>query len=99
MSGRILTGVRGHFCAAHRGADGKLHGHTWLVRAWWPDGNRAETLMDRLQNCLARFDHETLPDHLAWGEGIAQDIGLRLTGCVAVEVSREAEGIYARWEA
>ena len=97
--GEVRTGVGAIICAAHNSSDGRLHGHTWEVTAWWPyAGSSALGLQARLGEAVARFDHGLLPDDLAWGEAIARYIGEEL-GCVAVDVSRPAERIYARWEA
>lgn len=102
MSGRALTGVGGHFSAAHHDHfSGKLHGHTWEVTAWFRRGSDARGLACRLKCILARLDHSELPAGLAWGEDIAEWIGTQFddNACVAVDVVREAELIYARWEA
>ena len=84
----ILTGVGGHISAAHRGADGGLHGHTWTVKAWFVAGEDAVRLRDRLNAVLARFDHRELPPGMTLGEQLAQEIGRLLPGCVAVEMAR-----------
>lgn len=97
--GHVLAGVRAHFCAAHRKPGGSWHGHTWTVIAWWPAGPSAEQLQDRLRNCLAKYDDDTLPPELFSGEAIAADIAQRLANVVQIDVIREAEGIYARWVA
>ncbi|WP_298399509.1 6-carboxytetrahydropterin synthase [Sphingobium sp.] len=97
----IQNGVSGHFSAAHR-APGQdhFHGHTWTVRAWFPDnGEDALDLRAALQRVLASLDHTELSDGLAWGGPLAQFIGSMLPGCAEVEISREAEGIFARWRA
>lgn len=95
----VRTGVGSIICAAHKSRDGRLHGHTWEVTAWWRyKGDNALELQGRLSDAVARFDHSLLPDDLAWGEAIARHIGEEL-GCVAVDASRPAERIYARWEA
>jgi hypothetical protein len=43
-----------------------------------------------------KFDHSILPDELAWGEDLAERIGLDMRAA-AVDVSRPLEGIYAKW--
>lgn len=96
----ILTGVSAHFCAAHRDPSQTImHGHTWTVRAWWPAGDDARLLQSRLRAALMRFDHKEIPDELASGEAIASVLAGDLPGAVEIEVSREAEGIFARWAA
>lgn len=94
-TGSRLTGVGGVFCASHGPNGVPVHGHTWQVIAWFPMGE-AEALRDRLQDFLSKFDHTHLPDHLAWGEDMAQAIGTAL-GAVRVQVNRPMEHIYAEW--
>jgi len=95
----VLTGVSGHFSAAHRDfATGEMHGHTWLVTAWFKppyrsDARRHKTDLDRL---LATWDHTTMPDDLARGEDIARAVAT-LDNVVEVEIRRPTEGFHARW--
>lgn len=98
-SGEMLTGVAGHFSATHKSPEGQWHGHTWYVRIWFRNKHRsdARVMQASLNTMLARYDHSELPEHLAWGEDIARELG-SLANCVEVEVSRPAEGIYARWK-
>lgn len=93
------TGVSGHFSAAHREpGKGWFHGHSWTVKAWFEfDGTDARLRQTQLRNVLRRFDHKELPPELAQGEMMAEAIGEELRGCIEVEVSREAEGLFARW--
>lgn len=97
--GEMLTGVSGHFSAAHKSPEGQWHGHTWYVKAWFRNKHRldARIMQASLNTMLARYDHSELPEHLAWGEDIAREIAT-LVNCVEVEVSRPAEGIYANWK-
>ena len=74
-----------------------MHGHTWTVRAWWRSSPCAVTKQTELTNYLSIFDHQVLGDAEAWGEALAQAI-LWGMNCEKVEVSREAEGIYASAE-
>lgn len=94
-----LTGVGGIVSAAHRARDGRLHGHTWEILAWFPAGRNAVDLKAALDSVLAAWDHGELPDALAWGEDLASAIGGALAGCVQVDVARPAERIFARWHA
>lgn len=94
---KILTGAKSVICAAHRSKDGNLHGHTWTVRAWWRGNPCAVTKQAELTKYLSIFDHTVLGDDEAWGEALAQSIIWGLT-CEKVEVSRDAEGIYASAE-
>jgi len=93
-----LTGVSGVVSAAHRSREGNLHGHTWLVVAWWPfsEDISAESRKAALIDYLSFFDHSLLADAVAWGEDLAERIGQDLVA-VAVDVSRPLEGIYGRW--
>jgi hypothetical protein len=97
--GEMLTGVSGHFSATHKSPEGKWHGHTWYVKAWFRNNHRldARVMQASLNTMLARYDHSELPEDLAWGEDIAREIAT-LINCVEVEVSRPAEGIYANWK-
>jgi 6-pyruvoyl-tetrahydropterin synthase len=95
-----LTGVSGVISAAHYSRDGVLHGHTWQVVAWWHANGDVILSADRRKRMLAeylqKFDHSILPDELAWGEDLAERIGLDMRAA-AVDVSRPLEGIYAKW--
>lgn len=95
-----MTGVSGVISAAHYSREGNLHGHTWQVVAWfYAYGDvvvDAESRKHRLADYLAQFDHKVLPGELAWGENLAERIGVDLHA-VAVDVSRPLEGIYAKW--
>lgn len=97
--GEMLTGVSGHFSATHKSPEGQWHGHTWYVKIWFRNKHRsdARVMQASLNTMLKRYDHSELPEHLAWGEDIARELG-SLANCVEVEVSRPAEGIHARWK-
>lgn len=97
--GEMLTGVSGHFSATHKSPEGKWHGHTWYVKAWFRNKHRldARVMQASLNQMLKRYDHSELPANLEWGEDIAREVG-SLINCVEVEVSRPAEGIYAKWK-
>lgn len=92
----IFTWADGHVSAAHRDPTGKLHGHTWRVRAFWPAGQDAVALQARLRAVLAEFDHAELPEGLIWAEDFAPEIGRRV-GAARVDVWREPEGLGATW--
>lgn len=94
---RSWTGVSGVVSAAHRSRDGVMHGHTWEIVAWWPAGEDALVLRDRLDRYLAFFDHTVMGDEVAWGEAFARAIVLGL-GCHRVDIRRTLERIYARTE-
>lgn len=95
-----LTGVSGVISAAHYSGDGVLHGHTWQVVVWWYANGDVILSADRRKRMLAdylqKFDHSVLPEELAWGEELAERIGLDMRAA-AVDVSRSLEGIYAKW--
>lgn len=92
-----LTGVGAILCAAHRGADGRMHGHTWEITAWWPaDDTDALALQERLNGWLAQIDHDVLPPDLSLAEQIAARIGRDLA-CAEVQVWRAGERLGARW--
>src|SRR4028118_1573933 len=104
--GVMLSGVTGHFSAAHHppkadplGQQG-IHGHTWQVTAWFRNDCRSDVRIPKaaLDALLRQWDHKLLPENLSWGEDLAYAIG-RLANCVEVEVSRPLEGFHARWTA
>jgi hypothetical protein len=92
-----LSWVDTHLCAAHKGDDGVMHGHTWRVRAFWNyTGQSAVDLKDRLERCRRELDHKVLPHELRRAEQLAGYFG-RVTEAVRVDVWREAEGMGATW--
>lgn len=93
-----LTGAGAILCAAHRGADGRMHGHTWEIVAWWPAGGDALVLQDRLKRWVAQIDHDILPRDLSLAEQIAERVGHDLA-CAEVQVWRVGERLRARWMA
>lgn len=94
----IESGVSAVFSAAHRSPEGELHGHSYLVTAWFSNDDRrdARCMKAALGALLTAWDHKELPDNLTWGEDIARAVGT-LANCVEVIVSRPLEGFYARW--
>jgi 6-pyruvoyl-tetrahydropterin synthase len=96
----MMSGVSGVISAAHYSRDGVLHGHTWQVVVWWAADDAvilsAEHRKRMLRDYLEKFDHKVLTDELAWGEHLAERIGLEMSA-IAVDVSRPLEGIYAKW--
>lgn len=95
-----MTGVSGIISAAHKSKDGAMHGHTWHITVWYhADGDvvlDAERRKRFLDHYLKVYDHTVLPDELAWGEALAEKIG-KDTLASAVDVSRPAEGLHAKW--
>jgi hypothetical protein len=98
MGNQVLTGVSGSFKARHKCAEAELHEHTWSVMAWFETPCRADARLYKatLANLLAGWDGGVLPEYAEWAEDMARTIG-KLVNCVEVIVSREAEGLYARW--
>ncbi|MGV7119606.1 hypothetical protein [Sphingopyxis sp. 550A] len=99
MTGSITTGVSTHICCAHTGSDGRLHGHTWIITAWFPAGQCALDLKSRLAEACAPFDHAEPLYDLSTGEGIVAALVEALPAAVLIEAARPPEGIYARWTA
>lgn len=95
-----MTGVSGVISAAHYSRDGKLHGHTWQVIVWHHANGDviidAERRKRMLSDYLSQFDHNVIGNEYAWGEDLAEKIGLDLRAA-AVDVTRPLEGIYAKW--
>lgn len=91
---QTLTGVSAVFSAAHRSAEGVLHGHTWQVTAWWDNEPDAVQKQKELKEYLSIFDHSVLADGVSWGEYLGKAI-VHGVKCVRVDISRPLEGIYA----
>lgn len=90
--------VERHFSAAHEG-DGVMHGHTWVVRAYWPyDGADIRERANALDADVRQLDHSTLPSNLSRAEELAEWFGEGLKAA-RVEVWREREGYGATWTA
>lgn len=99
MSGECFTSAEAHFCAAHESALGRMHGHTYVVCATWPDTGMDALIRKRsLDDACKEFDHAVLPESLTRAEAIAAYLG-RLLGASRVEVRREREGLSASWVA
>lgn len=93
-----LTGVGFVLSVAHNSPEGVLHGHSYDVTVWYRFGHDARALQRQVEPVKQLLDHTLLPDDLRFGENLAEHIGKQLPGCVAVDVSRPLERIYARWE-
>lgn len=65
--------------------------------AWFSNSRDAVVLREKLITALGKFDHSTLPDRYWRGEDLARAIGIELSQCQEVIVSREPEGIFAQW--
>jgi hypothetical protein len=109
---RLMTGVTAILSASHRDQKtGQIHGHTWEITAWFQFKAHVDqsTWSHCLRDIVAPLDHTCLPDAIAWGERLAEYVGNSLNApywdgpatrdCVAVDVARPSERIYARWEA
>lgn len=89
------TGVGAFLCAAHKDRQsGRLHGHTWEIEAWFPDGD-AVGRKAQLDALVSTLDHTELPAELTWGEDLARHFIISLDGCDEVIVRRPAERIFA----
>ena len=99
ITSKTLTGVGVLLCAAHRDLDGRLHGHTYQVRAYWPSGVDMLLLQARLRQACELFDHGELPDHLAGAESLAFALHEALPDAVEINVDRPAEMLFAQWRA
>lgn len=109
---RRLTGVGAVLSAAHRDqTTGQVHGHTWEITAWFRyKGTDQAVRKHVLDLVVGRLDHTCLPDKIAWGEALAEHIWYGVNteyscygdgpwDCVAVDVNRPSERIFARFEA
>ncbi len=94
---KVLTGASAILCVAHNAPDGRLHGHTYEVTAWWTGQPCALESQAALTNWLSKFDHQQLPLGMSRAEDIASQCLMAL-GCVAVDVARPLERIFARVE-
>ena len=93
----ILIGVRCVVSAAHRNPEGQLHGHSWHVTAWFPAGDDALVLQDRLRRACEPFDHADLCHDLARSEALAEAIADALPDAVQIDADRPLEGIFVRY--
>ena len=91
---RVFTGASAILCAAHRSAEGVMHGHTWEVTCWWEDSPDAVQKQIELNKYLSIFDHAVLADGIAWAEKLAETI-IHGMNCKKVEISRPLERLYA----
>ena len=92
--------VERHFCAAHESDDGKLHGHTWVVRVYWPyDDTDVLVRATALERYVAKVDHTVLPNDLRRAEELAGFFAAAVDGVTRVDVWREREGYGATWTA
>ena len=78
-----------------------MHGHTYEVWAVFRSGACALARQRNLQDIVGRYDHAILPLEVARAEDLAEAIGREFddTSCIAVEVNRPLERIFARWDA
>lgn len=97
-----LTGVGAIICCSHTDAKGAVHGHTYEVIAWHSydpstDGD-ALWLQQQLTAVCDEFDHTHLKPEHARAEDLAAVIHRMLwTTCVAVEINRKDERLYAKF--
>jgi hypothetical protein len=93
-----LSGVGFVLSVGHNSPEGVPHGHSYDVTVWYRCGHDARALQRQAETVRQQLDDRMLPDELRFGEDLAEHIGNQLPGCVAVDVSRPLERIYARWE-
>lgn len=94
---KVLTGASAILCVAHTAPDGTIHGHTYEVTAWWTGRPCAVESQQALSKWLSKFDHQRLPLRMSRAEDIAEQCLMAL-GCVAVDVLRPLERLFARVE-
>lgn len=94
-----LTGVGFVLSVGHNSPEGVPHGHSYEVICWYRFGHDARALQRQTEAVRATLDHTVLPDELRFAENLAEHIAKELQGCIAVDVNRPLERIYARWEA
>lgn len=95
---RILTGAEAILSVAHNAPDGRFHGHTYTIRAWWDGEPCAVESQQKLRKWLGKFDHGCLPPNMSRAERIGEQCLMAL-GCFRVEVLRPGEGVFATVEA
>lgn len=92
-----LSWAQAYLCAAHDGPDGRTHGHTYMIRAYWADdGGDILVRRRRLLAVLQDLDHGVLPPDLTRAEDLAEHVAIYVDAH-RVDVSREAEGVGAIW--
>lgn len=91
----VLTGAGAILQVAHTGPDGRIHGHTYEVVAWWNGEPCAVEMQEKLNKWLSKFDHQTLPPRMTRAEDVGRQCKMAL-GCVRVDVNRPLERLYAR---
>lgn len=93
----VLQWADAHISSAHKDSNGRLHGHTWKVRAFWADdGSDVLPKQKLLKKWAQSLDHRELPRHLSTAESLAGHLGAGVQA-VEVHVWREAEGLGAVW--
>lgn len=92
----VETGVGCVLCIAHTNAAGKVHGHSYEVVAWVPEGEDALELQRELDRALTALDHSQLEAALASGEDMSRWVRSAIPRVVEVEIRRPLERIYAR---
>lgn len=92
---KAWTGAGAILQVAHTGPDGRLHGHTYEIVGWWENEPCALEMRAKLINWLSKFDHGQLPLRMSRAEDIGRQCVMAL-GCVAVDVNRPLERLYAR---
>jgi hypothetical protein len=94
---KALTGAAAILQVAHTGPDGRLHGHTYEITGWWDGEPCAVEMQGQLARWVEKFDHGRLPLIMNRAEDIGRQCIMAL-GCVAVDVNRPLERLFARVE-
>jgi len=92
---KVLTGASVILQAAHYAPDGRLHGHTYEIIAWWDDEPCALDVQKRLSDWVSQFDHGILPTDMSRAEDIGRKCLIDLQ-CLSVDVNRPLERIFAK---
>lgn len=90
-------GVRSHFCAAHKDKRGRLHGHSYVVWAWFPAGRDLLDLKTHLDAAVRVFDHKELPDGLSLMEDMIGSLRINMPTATKIVIERPVEGLAAEW--
>lgn len=102
------TGVGAVLTASHRPPHsvGPIHEHTWKIEVWFRGYSGDATFPQGILNeFVARYEGQILPDAFSRGEDLAKAVHERMTDDwyghrpTHVIVSRDAEMLYARYPA
>lgn len=94
----MLSGARTTFCASHTDKNGRMHGHSYEVWAYWDyqSVDVDERQAQLVEHVSINFDHRVLHEWCKRAEQIAESIGTEL-GAKRVVVRRPLEGLEGIW--